>query len=208
MPRTADSHSLRNLAVIPRRDLCLDYANTLGWRGSETLETLHNLAEVLAWLAANGAMPELSAAELGRWFEGHTAQAASVFADAIDLRETIYRLLRSLASKSAPARDDLRRLNLALASAPARTILGHHGDRYVWRIETQPAAAAILAPVLWSAADLLVGGNAERVRQCANDRCLWLFLDESKNGTRRWCSMQSCGNRAKARRHYLRQKRG
>jgi predicted RNA-binding Zn ribbon-like protein len=46
------------------------------------------------------------------------------------------------------------------------------------------------------------------VRECANDKCLWLFLDDSKNGTRRWCSMSACGNRAKAHRHYARLKRG
>jgi predicted RNA-binding Zn ribbon-like protein len=45
-----------------------------------------------------------------------------------------------------------------------------------------------------------------RVRHCANERCLWLFLDDSKSGTRRWCSMSACGNRAKAHRHYARQK--
>jgi predicted RNA-binding Zn ribbon-like protein len=67
--------------------------------------------------------------------------------------------------------------------------------------------ASLLAPALWSAADILVGLESARLRECANDRCLWLFFDDSKNGTRRWCSMQSCGNRAKAHRHYLRQKR-
>ena len=45
-----------------------------------------------------------------------------------------------------------------------------------------------------------------RIRHCANAKCLWLFLDDSKNGSRRWCSMQLCGNRAKAHRHYLRGK--
>ena len=66
--------------------------------------------------------------------------------------------------------------------------------------------AALLAPALWSAGDLLTGPQLARVRECANDKCLWLFLDESKNGTRRWCSMSACGNRAKAHRHYLRSK--
>jgi predicted RNA-binding Zn ribbon-like protein len=65
----------------------------------------------------------------------------------------------------------------------------------------------LLAPVLWSAADLLIGGEHRRIRQCANAQCLWLFVDASKSGTRRWCDMASCGNRAKARRHYLRTKR-
>jgi predicted RNA-binding Zn ribbon-like protein len=66
----------------------------------------------------------------------------------------------------------------------------------------------MLAPVLWSAGDLLVGTRHARLRHCANERCLWLFVDESKGGTRRWCSMSACGNRAKAHRHYLKQKSG
>ncbi|MFI4995137.1 MAG: CGNR zinc finger domain-containing protein [Hyphomicrobiales bacterium] len=42
------------------------------------------------------------------------------------------------------------------------------------------------------------------MRRCANEKCLWMFVDESKSGTRRWCQMSACGNRAKARRHYSR----
>jgi predicted RNA-binding Zn ribbon-like protein len=52
------------------------------------------------------------------------------------------------------------------------------------------------------AGDLLAGPRLDRVRRCANPECGWLFLDDSRAGKRRWCSMQSCGNRAKARRHY------
>jgi predicted RNA-binding Zn ribbon-like protein len=63
----------------------------------------------------------------------------------------------------------------------------------------------LLAPIAWSAADLMTGARAQRVRQCEDNKgCGWLFLDESRAGTRRWCSMGDCGNRAKARRHYLR----
>jgi len=62
--------------------------------------------------------------------------------------------------------------------------------------------------VLWSAADLLTHADRRRVRRCANDACLWLFVDESKAETRRWCDMSSCGNRAKSRRHYLKTKTG
>jgi predicted RNA-binding Zn ribbon-like protein len=62
----------------------------------------------------------------------------------------------------------------------------------------------LLAPVLWSAGDLLAGPRLDRVRRCANPECGWLFFDDSRAGKRRWCSMQACGNRAKARRHYHR----
>ena len=60
--------------------------------------------------------------------------------------------------------------------------------------------------MVWSAGDLLVGPRLARVRRCANERCLYLFVDDSKSGTRRWCSMAACGNRAKAHRHYVRKK--
>jgi len=119
----------------------------------------------------------------------------------------IYRLLHSVASSSVPSTDDLRRLNNALRDAAPRALLERTDGAYGWRIEAKPTAPGILAPVLWSAADVLVGPDSARVRECANHRCLWLFLDDSKNGSRRWCSMQMCGNRAKAQRHCQRQKR-
>jgi predicted RNA-binding Zn ribbon-like protein len=58
--------------------------------------------------------------------------------------------------------------------------------------------------VLWSVADLLASDKLASVKRCANEECRYLFLDDSKSGSRRWCSMASCGNRAKARRHYHR----
>jgi len=142
----------------------------------------------------------------GKWFEAHRAQAATVFSAAKEMREAIYRLLRCAASESPPAREDLHRLNSALIAAEPRAIIEQADRGFGWRINAKPTVAGILAPVRWSAADILVGSDSVRVRQCANDRCLWLFFDDSKNGTRRWCSMQACGNRAKAHRHYLRHK--
>ena len=121
------------------------------------------------------------------------------------LRETIFRCFAATASGDAPAEDDLAALNAALAAAPARQRVRPGG----WDVGTpEPSAGALLAPTLWSAADLLVGSQLARVRQCANPECGWLFLDNSKSGNRRWCSMSACGNRAKAHRHYLRQKNG
>ena len=67
----------------------------------------------------------------------------------------------------------------------------------------------ILWPVARSAGELLISDKLDRVRQCADDRgCGYLFVDTSRNRSRRWCSMESCGNRAKAHRHYQRQQKG
>ena len=63
---------------------------------------------------------------------------------------------------------------------------------------------AILYRIVKSAADLLVSAELQRLRECADPECGWLFLDFSRNHSRRWCSMESCGNRAKARRFYRR----
>lgn len=200
------SRNSRNLVAVPRRDLCLELANTVAWRGSAPAESLHNLRDLLAWLDSTEALPARAVAELRKWFEAHRAGTAMVFSEAIEIRETLYRLLHSAAMESALASEDLRRLNRALREAPPRAKLERADRGLGWHIEVKPTAVGMLAPVLWSAADILIGPDRNRIRQCANDRCLWLFFDDSKNSTRRWCSMQACGNRAKAHRHYLRQK--
>jgi len=205
MPSARKPRDTQNLIALPRRGLSLDFANTLGWRGSVPAETLHRLQDVLDWLVAAKGMPDRAASLVQKALSADDA-AAKVFARTIESRENIYRLMHAVAAGDAPAHDDLRGLNQALGETPPRVELGYGGDNFGWRIEAKPNAASIIAPVLWSAADILAGPDRARVRECANPQCLWLFLDDSKNGTRRWCSMQACGNRAKAHRHYLRRK--
>jgi predicted RNA-binding Zn ribbon-like protein len=65
----------------------------------------------------------------------------------------------------------------------------------------------MLWPVLQSAAELLTSDEIHQVRECNSDRCTWLFVDRSRTHRRRWCDMKTCGNRAKARRHYQRTKK-
>jgi predicted RNA-binding Zn ribbon-like protein len=196
----------KTLAAPTRAELCLDFANTLCWRGSDPpSETLRTLDDLLAWCTAAGVQDAHAIDRLGSWWRAHPVREAEVFAEAIRLREAIYRILTAAAVSGEPELADLDGLNCALAAAPAR--LKRHDNGYAWQIrQPAPSVAVLLAPVLWSAGDLLTQLGLRRVRQCANDRCLWLFLDDSKSGTRRWCSMSMCGNRAKARRHYLRVK--
>lgn len=196
--------------MAPRRDLCLDFANTLAWRGSAPSESLHGLADLVQWCASSGGLLAGAIDGDGDWAECHPARAAAIFRGAMALREAIYRIFHAVARGGAPAEQDLSELNQALKDTPARSALQRIGAGFGWLVEgTRLAnAPALLAPALWSAGDLLTGPQLARVRECANDKCLWLFLDESKNGTRRWCSMSACGNRAKAHRHYTRRKGG
>jgi predicted RNA-binding Zn ribbon-like protein len=192
--------------IVPRPALCLDFANTIAWRGSEPQESLHSFAELLEWCVSNGAAGDID--RLRGWASKHRAQAIAVFQDALALRETIYRICFATAESRAPAARDIEEVNVALQRAPTRRVLTHSGGAFGWRLEASGhSAAVLLTPVLWSLGDLLVSSNATRLRYCSNEKCRWLFLDDSRNGSRRWCSMQACGNRAKAHRHYLRQKK-
>src|ERR1700722_1053107 len=196
------------LHAAPREDTCLDYANTRMWRGSAApVEQLGALPDVLDWIAGIAGLAADTSAALLAWSAANPTDAASLFAAVIALRELVYRVFSAVASGAPVAEADLAALNRALAQAPPRADLARLAGAYAWRIDHAGLSApALLAPILWSAADLLVQTPHRRIRQCANPQCLWLFIDASKNGTRRWCDMTACGNRAKARRHYLKSK--
>jgi predicted RNA-binding Zn ribbon-like protein len=187
-----------------REGLCLDYANTLSWRGSRTpIETLHDLAGLLGWIERSAGADAEAAREIRSWACADASPAAGVFTAAIAMREVIFRIFSAVAFDGPVRKADFAELKSAVAKAPARKQLVPSAGGYAWRIEPfRPSVEDILAPVLWAAADLLLNAARRRIRHCANERCLWLFVDESKNGARRWCDMTSCGNRAKARRHY------
>jgi predicted RNA-binding Zn ribbon-like protein len=197
------------LMCAPVEDLCLNFANTLSWRGSQSsAETLCDLADLLGWLAKSAGVGTAVTGPIADWSRTHPKTAAELFAEAIALREVIYRVFRALAQRDSVRDQDFAALNRALMQTATRHRLASLDGGYVWQVETGridragPTVPALLAPVLWSAGDLMI--KHANVRQCANEKCLWLFLDKSKNGSRRWCEMKSCGNRAKARRHYLR----
>jgi predicted RNA-binding Zn ribbon-like protein len=184
----------------PPEDLCLAYANTRCWRGRAVpVEGLSGVADLLAWLAGNAGWPPAALEPLPE-----AEPAARLFAEALALREAIYAIFRAIAEGRPVTDGDLAVLDGGLMAAPARSRLVRLDGGFGWQVAPAPLSAPLLlAPVLWSAADLAIAAARHgRVRRCANDECLWLFVDMSKTGSRRWCDMSSCGNRAKARRHY------
>jgi len=99
-------------------------------------------------------------------------------------------------------------LNRETANAYANAEISPRGPglEWRWRASSPPAPDRPLWPVARDAADLLTARDPQRIKLCASEPCRWLFLDESKNGRRRWCDMAVCGNRAKARRYRERQR--
>lgn len=189
------------LIPAPSEGLSVDFTNTRYWRGSETpTETLATVDDLLTWCREQAGVPAvLTEACRAR----HRGGDAALLDDALALREALYRLYLANADRHEPRQDDLATLGACLAQAAPRVALTRVDDGYAWRIGPECATlGGLLGPVLWSAIDLLGGARLAKVKRCANDQCQWLFIDDSKNGSRRWCSMSSCGNRAKARRHY------
>lgn len=192
-----------------RADLCLEFVNTKFWRGRDPVtETLKGPDDLLDWCAGNGALDGDAARRLGAQWKRRAGEASRAFEQAVALRESLFPLFAAIAGGAEPAPGDIAELNRWLERAPPRRRLKRLGDAYGWQVDVLPRAAPeLLAAVLWSAGDLIAGTTRrDRVRICANPACRWLFLDLSKSGTRRWCSMSACGNRAKAHRHYLKQK--
>ncbi|MGY4728756.1 CGNR zinc finger domain-containing protein [Burkholderia pyrrocinia] len=202
MSDTQPSVTMDCLIPAPPETLSIDFANTLYWRGSEApTETFGTMDDLLAWCREQGGVPaglaDRCCARGGE--EGEPAMLARALA----LREALYRLFHAQAERREPQADDLALLGGFLAEASPRVALARVDGGYAWRIGDAGATlAGLLSPVLWSAIDLLGGARLAKVKRCANDACQWLFIDDSKNGSRRWCSMSSCGNRAKAYRHY------
>jgi predicted RNA-binding Zn ribbon-like protein len=122
---------------------------------------------------------------------------------AIKLREALFGIFTAIGAAEACDRRDFLIFSAALARAPQRCRLVPMQRWFAWSIaRTRNPVRDAMTPVLWSAADLMLGVASHRIRRCANEECLWLFLDQSKTNTRRWCDMGSCGYRAKSRQYY------
>lgn len=188
--------------------LCLDFVNTFSERGSSVPEEhLNSYADLLAWSRQAGIVDEQRVEQLQTLSEGQPGRAGQEIERARWAREFLFRIFSALAGGQSPRQEDLEHFNVLLAAAMkhARIAPGDGGFVWDWR-EDQDRLELPLWIVVRDAADLLTSQELSRVRTCASDDCDWLFLDTSKNRSRRWCDMKSCGNRAKARRHYGRKK--
>ena len=186
----------------------LDFANTVDWHASEQpVEYLTSYAALVAWGQHVGILTDRQAEQLLDEAGRRPTEAEAILEQALVLREAIYRIFAAISAGRPAEHSDLAVLNAELPRALARSRIIVSGDGYDWAwIGAEEALDRMLWPVVRDAVDLLTSGDLARVGQCADDRCGWLFLDTSRNHSRRWCSMEDCGNRAKARRHYQRRR--
>jgi predicted RNA-binding Zn ribbon-like protein len=192
-------------------DLALDFCNTVGGkRGGIAREKFHSLNDFISWAEQGKLLKPDQAASLKRYTARHPSNAAELLARATELREAIFRIFISASDEKTPAQEDMARLNAELAASLGRLRIGpaKEGEGFVWQwADEQLKPEHLLGPVARSAAELLVRPElVAKIHQCEGDNCGWLFVDCSKNHSRRWCDMRDCGNRAKVRRHRKRHK--
>ena len=189
--------------------LCLDFANTVDWRTTEPpTDWLHDYEDVIRWCRYAGVLAGGQAKRLHERAASNPDDACAAFDQAVALREAIYRVFAAQSAGRPILARDLGLLNHVLTDAMAHLKLALTEGNLVWAWHN---VEGLLEWPSWliarSTADLLASERRSRVRECAGPGCGWLFLDMSRNRSRRWCDMADCGNRAKARRNYAR-KRG
>jgi predicted RNA-binding Zn ribbon-like protein len=189
--------------------LCLDFVNTLNGSREieETEEKLTSYAALVSWSRQAGELSEREARQLLKEAERRPKEAAKVVERAIALREAIYGIITTSANGASPTKADLKVLNAALSQAMARSEIKRTTNGFSWGWTSDEVTLdRMLWPVARSAAELLTSEEMNRARVCEAGDCTWLFMDLSKNHSRRWCDMKYCGNRAKSRRHYERKR--
>ena len=199
----AETELQTSLFEFTGNHLCLDFTNTVDNRFSNPKELLNSYNDLLLWSQQAQLLTEDEALQLRKEAERHRKEAGVVLQRAIDLREALYRIFLVVARGSSPEKSDLSVLNTEFSEAMSRACIVPAKDSLTldWA-DKERALDRMLWTIARSAADLLTSKGLDDVRVCAAEDCRWLFLDTSKNHSRRWCDMKSCGNRAKVRKHY------
>lgn len=190
-------------------DLALDFVNTMGGlRVVKENEHLTGYEELIRFTLQAGAIGKPTAARALAQAAATPRRASQALAEAIALREALHAVLLSAIEKKPIDQAALAAVERWIASAQAeRELRPVPGDGFALILRESDDLLAPLRPVALAAAALLTSGKLERVGLCGEsevESCGWLFLDETRNHSRRFCSMADCGNRAKQRRHQQR----
>jgi predicted RNA-binding Zn ribbon-like protein len=196
--------------------VCLDFVNTVGWRLTDyPSEYLRSYKDLLDWGRQAGLLALEETEGLFRQAMLDPEGARETLSRALALREVIHRTVsRAIAHESQDESDvsaDLLALNRELSIALSHLRVMPAGGAYGWGWDRSGDDGGawldgLLWPVAQSAAELLTSPKLGRVKLCAGMGCGWVFVDESRNTSRRWCDSRDCGNRERVRRHLARKR--
>jgi len=201
--KTHDLDTLDRVGNAPS----LDFVDTVHSRyDAGAHDYLPSYGELLEWARDGDLITVQQQRRLKRAAVDEPRKAARAVRRAHELRDLLYRLFLTVIRDERPSPVDMAAFNRWVGEMSGRRRIDHTERGLVWGWETgEGALEEPLWPIVLSAIGLLTTDDAKRIKECpAPEGCGWLFLDKSKNGTRRWCNMRTCGNIAKARRHYLR----
>lgn len=188
--------------------LCLDFVNTLSDRFKAVPgEVLNTYTDLLVWSRRAQILKADQVERLRSTAEQPPLLAAHWLVETRRLRAVLFRIFSAIAGGQAAPAEEISEFNRFFAEAVThlRLVPEKTGFTWHWTDEEQNPELPLWF-IVRDAADLLTSPAVDAVRMCASDDCDWLFLDTSKNRSRRWCDMKTCGNRAKVRRYYTRQK--
>jgi len=188
--------------------ICLEFANTVDRRPTPApVDRLTGYADLAGWAAGVGLLSPREARALADRARRQPAATAEVMRQAMRAREAIYRVISAVASRRPPRSADLDVINAAVSAAQTWSRIAPRGGGFSrqW-VGNRWALDRMLWPIAQSVEDLLTSTELIAVRECAAPDCGRLFIDTSRNRTRRWCDMRACGNRAKVRRFYARRR--
>jgi predicted RNA-binding Zn ribbon-like protein len=187
-------------------NLALDFANTVSRRRSEQpVEHLLSYSDLIRWAKQAGIISSAERNRILRRIENNPKQAAKALQDVIELRETVFRIFSAVGADQRPPSHAFHVLDLAFKNLSRKAELIWTSSSAEWRwADEDDNPEKILWEVVRSCLDLLMSRERQRVRECEAETCAWLFMDHSKNQSRRWCDMKVCGNREKVKRFYRR----
>ena len=187
--------------------MCLDFINTLDDRFSnEPKELVKSYIDLARFAEDTGILSDQQARHLLEKSMQSREAAGEALSAAIQLREAMHEVFWALIRKKSVPAGGLFVVNTYAQEAARHMNVAATGKGFEWRFEEAENFNAAWWPIARSAVELLASDQLQFVRACASKTCEWLFLDESKNHRRRWCDMTKCGNRAKVKSFYTRQK--
>ncbi len=197
-----------NLTLLGGK-LCLDFINTLDWRGREfPVEYLNNFSDVIQWAAYVKIITLAQKKKLNILAGKNKNNANKALENSIELRELLHNIFNNVEQGRKIKNQFLNRLNNYLHHASTYLVLKDSKIDFELEACVNPKdLISLLNPIVWDAVRLLTNGDRFRVKSCGDKTCGWMFLDTSKNKSRQWCDMKSCGNRAKARKFYKQKKK-
>lgn len=189
---------------------CLDFINTLDWRGKDRpVEYLNSFEDFIRWAAYVKIINPKEEKYFSKQAVMNIKKAEEALKITIELRELLHKMFLYIQHENRIQKQNLSRLNGFLQKAYISTVIKPSLSGFELEAGADKTTlTGLLNPIVWDAVNLLTSEDRLRVKSCADTTCGWMFFDISKNKSRQWCDMKSCGNRAKARKFYQQKKSG